>query len=52
MQPGDSLHSIAERYSVEMEIIMNYNSWPECGDHLLLPGDRVLIPPGAALPPT
>jgi LysM repeat protein len=52
VQPGDSLHSIAERYSVAMEIIMNYNAWPECANHLLLPGDRVLIPPGGALPPT
>ena len=47
--PGDSLASIGERYGIDPNILANYNSWPECLDHLLLPGDVVFIPPNAAL---
>lgn len=47
---GDSLHAIAERFSVAAEVIANYNGWPDCLDHVIVPGERVLIPPGAAVP--
>ena len=47
--PGDSLASIGERYGIDPNILANYNSWPDCLDHLLLPGDVVLIPPNTAL---
>ena len=45
---GDSLSSIARRFDVTVDVIVNYNSWQDGVSHLLLPGDIVLIPPGAA----
>ena len=42
---GDSLSKIAERFDITTEALINYNGWPEGTNHLLLPGDVVLIPP-------
>ena len=47
---GDSLMLIGQRYSVAAEVIANYNGWVDCLDHAIVPGDRVLIPPGASVP--
>ncbi len=47
--PGDSLASIGERYGIDPNILANYNSWADCLDHLILPGEVVLIPPNTAL---
>jgi hypothetical protein len=48
---GDSLITIGQRFSVAAEVIANYNGWTDCLDHVILPGELVLIPPGAAIPP-
>lgn len=48
--PGDSLVGIGELYGVDPGIIANYNLWGDCGEHAILPGDVVLIPPGAVVP--
>jgi LysM repeat protein len=50
--PGDSLAGIGERYGVDPNILANYNSWSDCLDHLILPGDVVMIPPNATVPET
>jgi hypothetical protein len=45
---GDSLVSIARRYGISVDILIAYNQWPDGVDHVLFPGDIVLIPPFAA----
>lgn len=52
IQANDNLFKIATLYGVEIEVICNYNGWPDCIDppHLLLPGDTILIPPNAKVP--
>jgi len=45
--PGDSIMSIGERYGVDPAVLTNYNNWSDCLDHLIVPGDVVLIPPNA-----
>ncbi len=48
---GDSISLIAGRFGVPMTDIVNYNAWEDGLDHPLLPGDVVLIPPGALVAP-
>ena len=43
--PGDSLAAIADRYGIDLNTLVNYNAWPEGLDHVIFPGDVVLIPP-------
>jgi LysM repeat protein len=51
IKSGDSLSKIATLYGIEMQVICSYNQWPDCGgDHLLLPGDTVSIPPDSLIP--
>jgi len=51
IKSGDSLSKIASLYGVEMQMICSYNQWPDCGgDHLLLPGDAIRIPPDSLIP--
>ncbi len=48
---GDSLSKIAGLYDLEsIDVLCNYNGWTDCPDHLLLPGDQILIPPNAPVP--
>jgi hypothetical protein len=42
---GDSLVSIARRYGISVDILIAYNQWTDGVDHVLFPGDIVLIPP-------
>lgn len=52
IQAGDYLSKIADLYGVANEDICNYNQWTDCVDppHLLLPGDKIKIPPNASVP--
>ena len=48
---GDSLSKIAGLFDVTQDTICSYNDWDSCGaNHLLLPNDVILIPPGAKVP--
>jgi hypothetical protein len=42
---GDSLASIARRYRISVDTLVAYNQWTDGVDHVLVPGDIVLIPP-------
>lgn len=44
---GDSLASIADRFGIEVDVLIAYNAWPAGREHLVLPGDVIMIPPGA-----
>jgi LysM repeat protein len=50
VRAGDNLAKIADRFQVSVEIVANYNEWPDGSNHLLLPGETILIPPGGAIP--
>jgi LysM repeat protein len=50
VQAGDNLAKIADRFQVSVGIVANYNEWPDGSNHLLLPGETILIPPGGAIP--
>ncbi len=50
IQSGDSLSAIASRFDVTMDAIVAYNGWTDGINHVLLPGDTILIPPGSAAP--
>ena len=50
IQSGDSLSAIASRFDVTMDAIVAYNGWSDGINHVLLPGDTILIPPGSAAP--
>ena len=47
IQSGDTIFKIATSFGIEPNALIEYNSWTEGLDHLLLPGDAVQIPPGA-----
>lgn len=47
---GDSISKIASLHDITMEQLINYNSWADGFNHLLVPGDTVLIPPESAIP--
>lgn len=44
---GDSIARIAARHGIEMEVLAVHNEWADGISHLILPGDTILIPPGA-----
>ncbi len=50
VQPGDSIASIADRYGITLEQLINYNQLSDGADHLLLPGEQLLVPPAALVP--
>ena len=50
VQAGDSLASIADRYGITLEQLINYNQFADGADHLLLPGEQLLVPPAALVP--
>lgn len=50
IQSGDSLSAIASSFDVTMDAIVAYNGWSDGINHVLLPGDTILIPPGSAAP--
>lgn len=41
---GDSLFAIAERLGVSLDALVEVNGWPDGIDHLILPGDEILVP--------
>lgn len=47
---NDSLFAIGRLFDVTIEVLANYNGWPGGVDHVLLPGEEVLIPPNARVP--
>ncbi len=42
---GDSLSKIASLYDITVDVLVNYNAWSDGSSHLILPGDKILIPP-------
>jgi LysM repeat protein len=50
IQSGDYLSGIAARHEVQMQAICLVNAWSDCLEHLLLPGDVILLPPEAVMP--
>lgn len=52
IRAGDSLASIAERFGITLEQLVNYNEFPDGASHLILPGDVIVIPPDALAPDT
>lgn len=50
IRPGDSLSSIADLYGITLEQLVNYNMFADGADHLLVPDERLLVPPGALVP--
>jgi LysM repeat protein len=50
IEAGDSLSAVADRFQVSVGILVNYNDWSEGSNHRLLPGETILIPPGAIIP--
>lgn len=47
---GDTLSGIAQRASVSLEALVAANGWPDGMDHLIVPGDVITLPQGAATP--
>lgn len=58
IKAGDTLYGIAEAYSVDVNLIVSYNSWEDGINHPINPGETILIPPGwkqpqdTTVPPT
>ncbi|MEO6571973.1 MAG: LysM peptidoglycan-binding domain-containing protein [Ilumatobacteraceae bacterium] len=49
---NDSVSKIAGLYNITMDVLVNFNAWPEGTSHSLQVGDKVLIPPNAIVPGT
>jgi LysM repeat protein len=49
---GDTLSGIAQRAGVSVGEIVAANGWSDGSDHLLLPGDVIQLPQGAAVAPS
>ncbi len=47
VQPDDSLVSIAQLYGITLEQLVNYNMFVDGAEHVLIPGERLLVPPNA-----
>lgn len=47
VQRGDYLAHIADMFGVSIDDLAEHNEWPEGADTPLLPGQVILIPPGA-----
>jgi LysM repeat protein len=47
---GDTLTGIAERAGVSLADLVSANAWPDGSDHLIRPGDRIVLPGGATVP--
>lgn len=47
---NDTLSGIASRYRVDINDIVDYNSWTDGIAHNLQPGDEIKIPPNAQVP--
>lgn len=52
VQAGDSLAAIAAKFDITLEALVNYNSFADGTNQLILPGDEILIPPDALVPGT
>lgn len=49
---GDTLSGIADRAAVSLDALVAANGWPNGTDHVIMPGDVVMLPHGAATPPS
>ncbi len=47
---GDTLSGIAERAGISLPELVNANEWPDGSDHLILPGEVIMLPQGATVP--
>ncbi len=50
VEAGDFFARIAEEYGISVEELVNYNEFPDGVNHVLIPGETIKIPPGAAVP--
>jgi LysM repeat protein len=48
---GDTLSDVAARAGVSLADLVDANGWPDGQDHLIVPGDVINLPSGAAVPP-
>lgn len=46
---GDSLFAIADRQGITLDALVAANGWTDGIDHLILPGDEILIPSPSAV---
>lgn len=46
---GDSLFAIADREGITLDALVAANGWTDGIDHLILPGDEILIPSPSAV---
>lgn len=47
---GDTLSGIATRADVSLDALVDANGWTDGADHLIMPGDVVVLPDGATTP--
>jgi LysM repeat protein len=50
--PGDSISKIASLHGITNDQLISYNTWTDGLEHLLIPGQTVLIPPESKIPGT
>lgn len=50
--PGDSISKIASLHGITNDQLISYNQWADGLEHLLIPGQTVLIPPESKIPGT
>lgn len=50
IRANDSMFKIGALFEVDAELIAIHNGWNDGINHLLIPGDVILIPPGARVP--
>jgi LysM repeat protein len=49
---GDSISKIASLHGITNDQLISYNQWADGIEHLLIPGQTVLIPPDSKIPGT
>lgn len=50
IQAADTMYKIGSEYGVSAEKIAAFNGWSDGVSHLIIPGQKIRIPPGAKVP--